>query len=972
MADNTPALYDHYIPERDYIKRDYKPFGKPFDDMCGHCEQYYAMLYKKGMTDRPFPPNCKKHIAEPLQHIKPEDFDTDEEYMKAVVALDPISWAVMQFGWEARWYQEEMLSCTAKYKVMRCGRRVGKCLKFDTPVLTPSGPVEIQHLKAGDTVYDEHGEEVRVLETFDQGMQEVVDLSNNGRVVATCTKNHPWLTKHNRLEGTKVRKVEEFYKGVKICRTEVTAPLGTCHQGGAYALGALLGDGNSRTAGLVISSDDEPIVSKICGIVNVPYKKNKANNYDWYFPEHTKDRIAHYKEWIDGRYAHEKTVDLEIIKSWNRESLLEFVAGLIDTDGSVVFSGSEITISLDMQAKAVVEAFQYALLALWQVQSTLGIEYREKYKNGPIYYARVKHIHHCKRILRELSHYLQCERKQYREEYDALEPNNFEPTSIGVTISNPRMEHCYDIHVDSPTNLYLLANGLATHNTEGACVALLHYAITHSNRALLVLAPYESQVSNIFQMLSKLIESSNNLAQSVSRKTLNPHRIQFANGSYILGFSAGSKTAARSDKVRGQDAHVIYIDEFDYIPDSDVAAVTAILISHPDCQLWTTSTPTGEHKRFFAICTDKNLGYKEFWFTSTEIPHWNEEMEKEMRREYSAVTEDSPEWQHEVLAEFGDQVQGVFRNSMIDKSLQDYTLGTISPVRHGTYILGVDWNKTAGTHMVIVEWNGVFTLIDKIVIPRGDFTQLAAVEKIIELHERWDFKGIYVDRGYGSTQVEMLKRHGMKHPHLNMQLRLKDFAMQEMVVVRDPTNGAEIKKHTKPFLVNALSMMLDGGMLVLPKSEDTRVVRDDMAMGVVQQMRNFKIEGYSVHGLPKYSQGQEHTLTSLMLAVGGFQLLHSDLTKVSLSGGVAVTPAFGQTEENFQNQSFNSDILKEVQDDAAARDLDRGAPHFGFEKADSSSILQQQRLRNLSRRRNDRSVGDYSRGNIGRSSRKNV
>ena len=633
MSSNVPALYDHYIPERNYISRNYKPFGKPFDDMCGHCEMYYSGLFEKGMTDRPFPPNCKKHIAEPLKHLIPSDFDTEEEYSKAIVSLDPISWAVMQFGWEARWYQEEMLSCTAKYKVMRCGRRVGK--------------------------------------------------------------------------------------------------------------------------------------------------------------------------------------------------------------------------------------------------------------------------------------------------------------------------------------------------TEGACIALLHHATTHNNRALLVLAPYEAQVSNIFQMLSRLIESSQNLNQSVSRKTLNPHRIQFANGSYILGFSAGSKTAARSDKVRGQDAHVIYIDEFDYIPDSDIAAVSAILISHPDCQLWTTSTPTGEHKRFFAICTDKNLGYKEFWFTSTEIPHWSDDMEKEMRREYSAEKQDSPEWQHEVLAEFGDQIMGVFRNSMVDKAMSDYDLGKASPSHEGTYILGVDWNKTSGTHMVIMEWDGRFVLLDKIIIPRGDFTQILAVDKIIELHQRWNFKGIYVDRGYGSTQVEMLKKHGLQNPSSNMQFRLRDFAMQEMIVVRDPTNGAEIKKHTKPFMVNALSMMLDGGMLVLPTSEDTRVVRDNMAMGVVQQMRNFKIEGYSVHGLPKYSQGEEHTLTALMLAVGGFQLLHSDLTKVSLSGGIGIVPSFGQTQENFYSQDIqHSEILKNVQRDAESRNLDAGVPFFGFEQVNGGTVRDQQKFRkNFSS--GGRSRGEYTRGNLGKSNQGN-
>jgi replicative DNA helicase len=496
--------------------------------------------------------------------------------------------------------------------------------------------------------------------------------------------------------------------------------------------------------------------------------------------------------------------------------------------------------------------------------------------------------------------------------------------------------------------------------------------MTHANNAILVLAPYEAQVANIFQMLRRLMENSKTLTNSLSRSTLNPHRLQFNNGSYILGFSAGSKTAARSDKIRGQDAHVIYIDEFDYIPDSDISAISAIMLSHPDCKLWTTSTPTGEHKRFFAICTDKDLGYKEFWVTSMEVPHWDDKMELETRREYNATVESSPEWEHEILADFGEQIAGVFRNSMIDASLQDYKLGDFGPREGGVYILGVDWNKTAGTHMVIVEWNGVFKILDKIVIPRSEFTQTIAVEKIIEMHQLWNFKGVYVDRGYGSTQVEMLKKWGLQHPDSNLYLRLKDFAMQEMTDVRDPGTGAIVKKHTKPFLVSALAQQLDEDRLILPKSEDTRVIRDDQDMGIVQQMRNFKIEGYSVHGLPKYSQGPEHTLTALMLAVGGYVLENTDLTRLSLTTGVGIGPGFGQDDEEFSNEQYTaSGILKDLKVSSARKlDIDNSGYSNNAGSVRQQLKAKQQLIQSL--RRNKRMGEGYTRNNIQNTTRKNV
>jgi len=635
MAKQEAPRYDKYIPERDYKDRDHEPFREGVPDMCGSCKHYYKNIHAKGMTDVEFPPNCQGHVTDPIQFLEKDDFKTEEDFTNAMISMDPIAWAIQELGWEARWYQEEMLSCTAKYKVMRCGRRIGK--------------------------------------------------------------------------------------------------------------------------------------------------------------------------------------------------------------------------------------------------------------------------------------------------------------------------------------------------TEGACVALLHHVMTHSDHAVLVLAPYEAQVANIFQMLRKLMKKSVMLTQSLARDTLNPHRLEFKNGSYILGFSAGSKTAARSDKVRGQDAHVIYIDEFDYIPDSDIAAVGAIMMSHPDCRLWATSTPTGAHKRFFAICTDKNLGYKEFWMTSKELPHWDAKMELEARRENNAVYGDSPDWQHEILAEFGDQIAGVYRNSMIDAALQDYELGTAAPKDRGKYILGVDWNKTEGTHMVILEWSGQFKLLDKIIIPRGEFTQTLAVERIIELNDRWKFKGIYVDRGYGSTQVEMLKRHGMRHPETNLHLNMQDFAMQEMIEIRDPSTGAVIKKHSKPFLVNSMAQHLDAGRMILPRSEDTRIVGNEQTLGVVQQMRNYSIEGYSVHGLPKYSQGQDHTITALMLAVGGFDLNYSDLTRVNLAGHVVIGPGFGQTEAEYNEENYGaSGILKDLRV-ASTRGLDKASPMLGYAN-NAGSVRDQHRARNNldERIRKGKGIGDYSRANIAGTPRKNV
>lgn len=53
---------------------------------------------------------------------------TQEELEQVKIFSDPVKFAKAHFGWEARWYQREILQGTLKHTriVSRCGRRIGK------------------------------------------------------------------------------------------------------------------------------------------------------------------------------------------------------------------------------------------------------------------------------------------------------------------------------------------------------------------------------------------------------------------------------------------------------------------------------------------------------------------------------------------------------------------------------------------------------------------------------------------------------------------------------------------------------------------------------------------------------------------------------------------------------------------------------------------------------------------------------
>lgn len=621
----------NYYPERDYIKNGYEPFHKPFKDLCGSCDIYYDFLKNKGITSSDFPPRCKRHIKDQYQELSANDFGAETEYQDFLVMADPVAWAYANFGWEARWYQEEVMSCTAHKKVIRAGRRVGK----------------------------------------------------------TST---------------------------------------------------------------------------------------------------------------------------------------------------------------------------IAILILW-------------------------------------------------------------------------------------------------------------YLSTNEDYNVLVVAPYEIQVIKIFDEINRLLDKAPNLRRSVNRNTRAPCRLGFNNGSMAIGFSSGPHSAAGATKIRGQDADYIFIDEADYINQVDTEAILAILASHPDTCLWGSSTPTGRHEKFYQWSRQKELGFKEFWYISSESPNWTAETEK-----FFKTNVDSTTYDHEFNAEFGLQESGVFRNDLVDRALMRYQL-PFEKTPGARIIIGVDWNgQSIGTHIVVCQavlhHDAVkYVMLEKCIIRGGDFTQHDAITAICKLDEEYDANFIYVDAGYGEVQIEMLRKIGKDHPETNMHNKVVSYAMQTSLEIVDPVSGIKIKKNAKPFMVNWATMQLEQNRIILPTSEDTQVMVDSaegeelkQTVGLVQQMRNFSIDRISALGLPTYSQGDDHTLTAWMLCIVGFGLEWSDLqTKIVTT---AYPQRVGQPGETVDLDPEHQEYNKRLAD--SVRQLDT-APRYGGAGTIASAVKESRADREQMAKGNTRAIRrHFSANHIGR------
>jgi replicative DNA helicase len=455
--------------------------------------------------------------------------------------------------------------------------------------------------------------------------------------------------------------------------------------------------------------------------------------------------------------------------------------------------------------------------------------------------------------------------------------------------------------------------------SEAMAVKILYLLFVNKNFPILLVCPYQSQITRVFDIMRRMIGNSDEYAASVVRDVSNPHIIQMDNGSVIRGFSSGAKAGAQSNQIRGQDAKAVFLDEADYLGDSDLESVMAILASHPECQLWASSTPTGSRRNFFKWCTEKKLGFKEFHYVAAESPSWDEETEEFFKESYSTMG-----YLREFLAEFGEEMSGVFKNSDINSSLLDYEYKKCRPAGRGArYAVGVDWNKNTGTHIVVTECvkdtEGAihYKVVDKVIIEKQEFAQHAAVRMVIETVHKWNAEWCYVDAGYGDTQIEMLHKFGKENPNTKMDRIVKGIQMGSNIIIRDPVTGEEIKKPAKAFMVGIAARQLESGRCVLPKIEDTNMIvntDEDMSqvVGLVQQMRNFQVTKISPSGQPTFSQDYEHTLTAWMLSLMAFYMELGDVLRYQRLTTVGYAGRIGEKASSKYSEINKEEIIEEA------------------------------------------------------------
>lgn len=241
---------------------------------------------------------------------------------------------------------EDLENRVIKFYGLSMPSRVGKLISDDTPVLTENGWKKHGDLEVGDYVYDFDGQLVKVVYVHPKNYANKRVTFSDGTHI-DCHENHEWILYDRVTQGefrVETKYVEEHLKTKESGkdRNRWYLPLKAVLQGSCmkklavppYVLGAWLGDGTNRKPTLTICDTDTVIVDEIVRLGYKQTTKFSQVGCAAYSFENLRQDLHTYGMCMRD-YATEKHIPEDYLNA-TVEQRLELLAGLLDTDGTLV------------------------------------------------------------------------------------------------------------------------------------------------------------------------------------------------------------------------------------------------------------------------------------------------------------------------------------------------------------------------------------------------------------------------------------------------------------------------------------------------------------------------------------------------------------------------------------------------------------------------------------------------------------
>ena len=246
-------------------------------------------------------------------------------------------------------------------------------------------------------------------------------------------------------------------------------------------------------------------------------------------------------------------------------------------------------------------------------------------------------------------------------------------------------------------------------------------------------------------------------------------------------------------------------------------------------------------------------------------------------------------------ADFGEESIGVFQHQFIESSTFDYKYSDMVRNPGWTYCMGIDWNSTYGTEMIVTGYDGQgrFKIVDAVNIPKQGWTQLAGLEGVIKLNAKWLPKFIYADQGYGATNLELLQKYGFdlmaknpSDPGARLRDIVKGYNFSSKIELIDPATQTKIYKSAKPFAIENTVRFFEEQRLQISAWDNI----------LLDQLKNYIITHTNIGGIPVYGLTEErvgdHRLIALVLSLVSFKLEMSDFAKPKYTVSIGINPGF--------------------------------------------------------------------------------
>jgi len=234
----------------------------------------------------------------------------------------------------------------------------GKSQPLDEPVLTPYGWSTMGALRVGDLVVGADGRPTPVFGVFPQGMQPTYRVETSDGGSTRVSADHLWTVKAWRREDeapeTVTLTTQRLLDGGLRARNDriwryelpVVAPVAFIGEDlplDAYVLGALLGDGSTRSSSIQLTCNDPGIADRVKAFLPDGYTlrlrkhPNRAPTYFVTWAERKGQRVHHVGRALRqldlyGKGAWEKFIP-DTYKFAPRVDRLKLLQGLLDTDG---------------------------------------------------------------------------------------------------------------------------------------------------------------------------------------------------------------------------------------------------------------------------------------------------------------------------------------------------------------------------------------------------------------------------------------------------------------------------------------------------------------------------------------------------------------------------------------------------------------------------------------------------------------